>query len=56
MFVDVTKSFMIYSHPLVIAGVENSSKKERRNLALLLLHVRWIMCRAKANVTNQRSR
>ena len=30
--------------------------KERRHLALLLLHVGQVECRAKANVPNKRSR
>ena len=32
------------------------TKKERGNLALLLLHVCWVVFRAKANVPNKRSR
>jgi hypothetical protein len=32
------------------------TKKKRGDLALLLLYERWVLCLAKANVPNERSR
>jgi len=54
--VDVTMSFTIFPIRSVIASVYKSNKKERGVLALLLLHVRWVVFRAKANVPKARSR